>query len=41
MLDPALLSHLILWLIGGMTVVTAVATTIAMVGMGRTGYRKD
>lgn len=41
MLDGDFFSHVLLWLIGAMTVGTAVATFAALFSMGRTGYRKD
>lgn len=41
MLDGAFLSHVILWLIGGMTLCAIVGTFGALVSMGRSGYRKD
>ncbi|MFS0854538.1 hypothetical protein [Microbacterium sp. 179-I 3D4 NHS] len=41
MLDGAFLSHVILWLIGAMTVGAAIATAGALFSMGRSSYRKD
>lgn len=41
MIDAAFLSHVFLWLIGAMTVVSVVVTCGAMYAMGRSGYRKD
>lgn len=41
MLDGAFFSHVILWLIGAMTLCTAGLTAAALFGMGRSGYRKD
>ncbi|KJQ54526.1 hypothetical protein [Microbacterium sp. SA39] len=41
MLDGAFFSHVILWLIGGMTVCAVVGSFAALFSMGRSGYRKD
>lgn len=41
MLDSATLSHVLLWVIGLMTVCATVMTIGALCMMGRTGYRKD
>lgn len=41
MLDAAFLSHVLLWLIGAMTVGAAIASFGALFAMGRSGYRKD
>lgn len=41
MLDGAFLSHVLLWLIGAMTVCAAVASFGALFSMGRSGNRKD
>lgn len=41
MLDGAFLSHVLLWLIGAMTVCAVVGSFGALFAMGRSGYRKD
>jgi hypothetical protein len=41
MLDGAFLSHVLLWVIGAMSVCAAVTTFAALFSMGRSGYRKD
>lgn len=41
MIDGAFLSHVLLWLIGAMTLCATVFTIGAMYAMGRSGYRKD
>ncbi|MFJ4174574.1 MULTISPECIES: hypothetical protein [unclassified Microbacterium] len=41
MLDGALFSHVIAWVIGAMTVCAAVTTFAALFSLGRSGYRKD
>ncbi|WP_314650885.1 hypothetical protein [uncultured Microbacterium sp.] len=41
MLDGALFSHIILWVIGAMTVCAGVASFAALFSLGRSGYRKD
>lgn len=41
MLDGAFLSHVLLWLIGAMTLCATVVTIGSMWAMGRTPYRKD
>ena len=41
MLDAAFLSHVLLWLIGAMSVCAAVATGAALFSLGRSSYRKD
>ncbi|SEB56399.1 MULTISPECIES: hypothetical protein [Microbacterium] len=41
MLDGAFFSHVILWVIGAMTVCAAGFTFAALFSLGRTGYRKD
>jgi hypothetical protein len=41
MLDGAFLSHVILWVIGAMSVCAVVGSFAALFSMGRSGYRKD
>ncbi|WP_435746158.1 hypothetical protein [Microbacterium sp. PMB16] len=41
MLDGAFLSHVLLWVIGAMTVCAIVGSFAALFSMGRSGYRKD
>lgn len=41
MLDAAAWSHVITWVIGGMSVVAAVTIVGAFFSLGRSGYRKD
>ncbi|MFF7293439.1 hypothetical protein ACFY9N_13005 [Microbacterium sp. NPDC008134] len=41
MLDGAFFSHVILWVIGAMTVCATLASFGALFAMGRSGYRKD
>ena len=41
MLDGAFFSHVILWVIGAMTVCATGFTFAALFSLGRTGYRKD
>lgn len=41
MFDGAFFSHVLLWVIGAMTVCAAGATFAALFSMGRSGYRKD
>ncbi|MFJ2370548.1 hypothetical protein [Microbacterium sp. NPDC087665] len=41
MLDGAFLSHVLLWVIGAMTVCAAIGSFAALFSMGRSGYRKD
>ncbi|WP_259461159.1 MULTISPECIES: hypothetical protein [unclassified Microbacterium] len=41
MLDGAFFSHVLLWLIGAMSVCAAVATAGALFSLGRGGARKD
>lgn len=41
MLDGAFFSHVILWVIGAMTVCAAATSFIALFALGRSGYRKD
>ncbi|MEW2460016.1 MULTISPECIES: hypothetical protein [Microbacterium] len=41
MLDGAFLSHVLLWLIGAMTLCAAIGTAGALFSLGRSGYRKD
>lgn len=40
-MDAALVSHVILWIIGAMSVCSVIATAGALFSMGRSGYRKD
>ena len=40
-MDAALVSHVIYWFIGALSVVTAVGAVVAMVSMGRSSYRRD
>ncbi len=40
-MDAAALSHVVLWVIGGMAVCATLAVTGALFSMGRSGYRKD
>lgn len=41
MLDGAFFSHVILWVIGAMSICAAVASFAALFSMGRSGARKD
>ncbi|MFK3836562.1 MULTISPECIES: hypothetical protein [Microbacterium] len=41
MLDGAFFSHVILWVIGAMTVGATIASFAALFSLGRSGYRKD
>ncbi len=41
MIDGVLLSHVLLWSIGALTVIGAVMTAGAFWSMGRSGFRKD
>lgn len=41
MLDAADMSHVLLWLIGAMSVVGTITCAGAMILMARSGYRKD
>ncbi|WP_259606338.1 MULTISPECIES: hypothetical protein [Microbacterium] len=41
MFDGAFLSHVVLWLIGAITVCGTIGAAAAMFSMGRSGYRKD
>jgi len=41
MLDSAFLSHVVLWVIGAITVCGVVSSAVAMLAMSRTAYRKD
>ncbi|GAA2949359.1 MULTISPECIES: hypothetical protein [Microbacterium] len=41
MLDGAFLSHVLLWLIGAMSVCAVVGSFAALFSLGRSGYRKD
>lgn len=41
MLDGAFFSHVIHWVIGAMSVFTAIACSAALFSLGRSGYRKD
>lgn len=40
-LDGAFISHLLFWIVGGMTAVGFVLTIGAFFTMGRSSYRKD
>lgn len=41
MIDGALISHGILWLIGAMSLCAVISSVGALCSMGRSGYRKD
>ncbi|MFK0403843.1 hypothetical protein ACIQTT_16060 [Microbacterium sp. NPDC090225] len=41
MLDGAFFSHVLLWVIGAMSVGALVASFAALFSLGRSGYRKD
>ena len=41
MLDAAFLSHVLLWVIGAMSLCAAVAPGAALFSLGRSGYRQD
>ena len=41
MLDGAFLSHVLLWLVGAMSVCAAGLAFAALFSLGRSGYRKD
>jgi len=41
MLDAAALSHVVTWVIAGVSAIAAVAIVGAAVALGRAGYRKD
>lgn len=41
MFDTFLTTEMIAWVVGVMAVCTTVFTTVALVAMARTGYRKD
>jgi len=40
-IDGGLISHLLVWTIGGLAAVGAVLTVAAFWSMGRSAYRKD
>jgi len=41
MLDAAALSHVVAWVIGGVSAIAAVTIVGASIALGRAGYRKD
>lgn len=41
MLDAAALSHVVAWVIGGVSVVATIAAIGASIALTRAGYRKD
>lgn len=40
-MDAAFLSHVVLWVIGGLSLLAGLGTIGAFFSLGRSGYRKD